>query len=199
MSRPRPEIPPILSTLIDAAFGRTRTGLQAGVIGREKRVGAVDRLNDIKDAILAGEGKIPYLAQLGLLPAHDSLKEMRTVLQLLEAIQALADWQISQPTGVDSHSVREFFHRVGMSSPWVAPAEIVFHEGNVSPSAQRIIRRLGRFRTSDFGGMMVQITPLVGPGSGAVISVLAAGKPNSIGVCPQQIRFDSNRKVWDVT
>jgi hypothetical protein len=194
----RPEIPPILATLIDAAFGRTRTKLRADMIGHEKRSGAVDQLSAIKDAVLAGAGEIPYLAQLGL-PADDgAADEMRVIIQLLEAVQALAEWQIGQPTLVDAHAVREFFLRVDRTAPWMAPAQITFYEGNVSPFAQRVIRRLGRFQSSTHGGAMVQIVSLVGREGGAAIWVLTAGKPSNTGHCPPQIQFDADRQIWDV-
>lgn len=193
----RPEIAHVLLSLIDAAFGRARSKLGAEVIGHPKRFAAVDRLDAITNAIKAGGGEVPYLSQLELTFQDGPPEEMRIIIELLEAIQALADWQINRPTGVDDYAVREFFLRVGVTSPWKAPAEIVFRDGNVSPAAQRAIRSLGRFETSKYGGQMMVITPLIG-GLTAIIQAVSVTGQAETGPCPPRIRFDTARQIWDV-
>lgn len=193
----RPEITPLLHTLIDAAFGRVRSKLRADVIGHAKRLAAVDRLNAIKDSILEGGGEIPYLIQLGLTPADGpQLEEMRPIIELLEAIQALAEWQISSPIGVDVREVQELFLRIDRSSPWNTPAEINFREGNVSPAAQRMIRRLQRFGTSTHGGQMMEIEPILG-GRAEIVAISGVNRINT-GRCPPQIGFDPTQRIWKV-
>lgn len=192
----RPEIPPVLRALIDAAFGRARSKLEPSLISYTKRFAALDRLNAITRSVLDGEGAVPYLAEIGLTPDSGPPEEMRVIVELLEAVQALADWQINQPARVDANTVLEFFARVDRSSPWKAPAEIVFRDGNVSPAVHRIIRSLSMFQTSDFGGQMMVITPIVG--GGAVITAISGTKQPEIGTCPPQIRLDPARQIWDV-
>ena len=192
----RPDIPPILRTLIDAAFGRARSKLGTEVLGYAKRFAALDQLNVIVRSVLDGEGAVPYLAELGLTFKDGPPEEMRVIVELLEAVQALADWQINQPARVDVGTVRDLFVRVDRNAPWKSPAEIVFRDGNVSPTAQRAIRALGRFATSHFGGHMVTITPIFG--GSAVITAISRDQHSYTGKCPDGITFDPERKIWDV-
>lgn len=175
----RPEIPHLLVTLIDAAFERAHSELKSNVAGYPERLAAVGQLNAIAHSALHGDGAIPYLADLGPTFTDGPLEDVRMVIQLLEAVQALTEWQIDQPTGINADAVCKLFALVGPAAPWKAPAEVVFRDGNVSPGAQRLIRAMKMFKSDSLGGAMMTIT--VVEGSGALITALGDSAPLTPG------------------